>query len=103
LVLAALLVEALHLHPYLGGTKAALSAHENAGLSGWLRECLLLTWCARERPWEVQSEVIAQLTPPLNSAGNAAHAFHPAVRAARAEFRRRARAASSAPETARET
>jgi transposase len=39
----------------------------------------------------------------LNSAGNAAHAFYPAVRAARAEFRRRARGASSAPGTARET
>jgi hypothetical protein len=56
---------------------------------------LLLTWCARERPWGIESEVIAQLTPPLNSAGNAAHAFYPAVRAARAEFSRRAGAASS--------
>jgi hypothetical protein len=102
-VLAALLGEALDLHPYLRGTKAALSAYENARLSAWQREHLLLTWCARERPWEIESEVIAQLTPPLNSADNAAHAFYPAVRAARAEFRRRARAASPAPGTARET
>jgi hypothetical protein len=102
-VLAALLLDALDLHPYLRGTKAALSAPENARLSAWQREHLLLTWCARERPWEIESEVIAQLTPPLNSASNAAHAFYPAVRAARAEFRRRARAASPAPATARET
>lgn len=100
-VLAALLLDPLDLHPYLRGTKVALSAPENARLSAWQREHLLLTWCAGERPWEIESEVIAQLTPPLNSAGNAEHAFYPAVRAARAEVRRRARAASSAPGTAR--
>src|SRR5205823_3995420 len=37
---------------------------------------------------------LGRLGPPLNSAGNAAHAFYPTVRAARAEFRRRARTAS---------
>jgi hypothetical protein len=96
-------VDALDLHPYLRGTKVALSAPENARLSAWQREHLLLTSCASERPWEIESEVIAHLTPPLNAAGNASHAFYPAVRAARAEFRQRARAASSAPGTARET
>lgn len=99
-VLAALLLDALELHPYLHGTKVALSAPENARLSAWQHEHLLLTWCTGDRPWEIESDVIAQLMPPLNSAGNAAHAFYPAVRAARAEFRRRAGAASSSPGTA---
>jgi hypothetical protein len=94
-VLAALLIDALELSPYLRGTKVALSAHDNARLSTWQREHLLLTSCTKERPWEIESEVIAELGPPLNSAANAVHAFYPAVRAARAEFRRRARAASS--------
>jgi hypothetical protein len=94
-VLAALLIDALDLYPYVRGTKVALSAADNGRLSAWQREHLLLTLCARERPWEIESEVIAQLTPPLNSTANAAHAFYPAVRAARAEFRRRARAAPS--------
>ena len=94
-VLAALLIDALDLHPYLRGTKVALSAHDNARLSAWQREHLLLTSFAREQPWEIESEVIAQLAPPLNSAANAVHAFYPTVRAARAELRRRARAASS--------
>lgn len=94
-VLAALLLDPLELHPYLRGTKVALSAPENARLSAWQREHLLLTWCARDRPWEIESEAIALLTPPLNSAGNASHAFYPAVRAARAEFRRRAGASSA--------
>jgi hypothetical protein len=35
-----------------------LSAHDNARLSAWQREHLLLTSCARERPWEIESEVI---------------------------------------------
>lgn len=100
-VLAALLVDALDLHPYLCGTKVALSAHDNARLSAWQRDHLFLTSCAGERPWEIEDEVIAQLTPPLNSAANAAHTFYPTVRAARAEFRRRARDASSPPPTVR--
>jgi len=99
--LAALLRDALTLHPYLRGTKVALSVDDNRRLSAWQREHLLLTSSARERPWEIEAEVIAQLAPPLNSAGNAAHAFYPVVRAARAEFRHRARAASppSTPRT----
>lgn len=64
-VLAALLLDALELHPYVLRTKVALSASDNRRLSAWQREQLLLTWCARERPWEIESEVIAQLTPPL--------------------------------------
>ncbi len=95
LVLAALLIDALDLHPFVRGAKVALSAADNGRLSAWQREHLLLTSCARERPWEIEGEVIAQLTPPLNSTGNAAHAFYSAVRAVRAEFRRRARAAPS--------
>jgi hypothetical protein len=100
-VLAALLIDALELHPYMRGTKVALSTHDNARLSAWQRERLFLTWCAIERPWEIEGEVIAQLGPPLNSAANAVHAFYPAVRSARAELRRRARASSSASRDAR--
>jgi hypothetical protein len=100
-VLAALLLDALDLHPYLRGTKVALSPDDNGRLSAWQREHLLLTACAREQPWEVEGAVIAQLAPPLNSAGNASHPFYPVVRAGRAEFRRRARDASSPSATPR--
>jgi hypothetical protein len=89
-VLAALLVDQLGLRPYLRGTKVALCADDNAHLSRWQREWLLLTWYARPRPWEIEAAVIAGLRPPLNSASNAAHPFYATVRAARAEFRRRA-------------
>jgi hypothetical protein len=97
-VLAALLLDALNLHPHLRGTKVALSTDDNRRLSAWQREHLLLTSYAREGPWEIERDVIAHLAPPLNSAGNAAHAFYPVVRAARAEFRRRACAASPPPQ-----
>ncbi len=100
-VLAALLIDALELQPYLRGTKVALSANDNARLSSWQRKHLLLTSCARERPWEIEGEVIARLGPPLNSAANAVNAFYPTVRAARAEFRRRARPALSSSVEAR--
>lgn len=89
-VLAALLLDELKLRPFLRGTKVALNASDNARVSAWQRERLQLTWCARPRPWEIEHAVIAQLAPPLNSSGNAAHAFYPSVRAARAELRRRA-------------
>jgi len=89
-ILAALLIDALELRPFLRGTKVALDATDNATVSAWQRERLLLAWCARERPWEIEEEVIAQLGPPLNSAGNAAHSFYPRVRAARAALRGRA-------------
>jgi hypothetical protein len=91
-VLAALLVDALTLRPVMRGTKVALDAPDNARLSQWQGEHLLLTWCPRERPWEIESEVIARLGPPLNSTANAGHAFYPRVRSARDEFRRRAAA-----------
>jgi hypothetical protein len=89
-VLAALLVDTLQLRPSLRGTKVALDAIDNARLSAWQREHLLLTWSTRERPWELEQEVIAQLGPPLNSAGNPTHRFRRRVREARAELRRRA-------------
>jgi hypothetical protein len=89
-VLAALLMETLSLHPFLRREKVVLDPVENARLSAWQREHLLLTWHAKERPWEIENEVIAQLGPPLNSAGNVGHAFYPRVRDARAGFRRRA-------------
>jgi hypothetical protein len=90
LALAALLMDELALRPMMRGTKIALEAPDNARLSQWQGEHLLLTWCPRELPWEIENDVIARLGPPLNSAGNAAHVFYPRVRAARAEFRSRA-------------
>jgi hypothetical protein len=89
-ILAALLMDALERRPFLRGTKVALDATDNARLSAWQREQLLLTWHARERPWEIEGEAIARLGPPLNTAGNTAHGFYSRVPGARAARGRRA-------------
>jgi hypothetical protein len=89
-VLAALLIDELALRPQRRLTKVVLRAADNARLSAWQREHLSLTWCVRARPWEVEHEVIAKMTPPLNSSGNATHPFYARVREARAALRERA-------------
>lgn len=94
-VLAALLIDLLELNPYLRGTKVALEPSDNDRLSLRQEENLKLTWCARERPWEIEDAVIGELAPPLNSAGNATHPFYPRVGEIRSAFRRRATAASA--------
>jgi hypothetical protein len=45
LTLAALLREALDLHPHRTTTKVTLPPEENARLSVWQREHLRITWC----------------------------------------------------------
>jgi hypothetical protein len=90
-VLAALLLEELALTPRGTGSKVVLDYDDNARLRDWQLEQLSLTWCERERPWEVESEVIARMQPPLNSAGNRDHPFHARVASARAAFRAAAR------------
>ena len=91
-VLAALLVDELALTPLERGERVLLGGDDNARLSAWQRDNLLLTWCVREQPWQIELAVIARLRPPLNSAGNAGHPFYAEVQRARAAFRASARA-----------
>jgi hypothetical protein len=42
-------------------------------------------WLPAEAPWELEHQLIRQLSLPLNLAGNAAHAFHSRL----SEIRRR--------------
>jgi hypothetical protein len=91
LVLAAFLRDKLGLRPELRRGRYRLAADGEATLRAWQAANLALTWCERPDPWAVEHEVIARMRPPLNSSGNAAHPFAPAVRAARDELRRLAR------------
>jgi GIY-YIG catalytic domain-containing protein len=90
-VLAALLIDALDLHPFMRGKKFLLPAHENQLLSAWQQQHLWLSWAKREKPWEVEDAVLRIMEPPLNSKGNASHAFYPVVEAARRSFREKAK------------
>jgi hypothetical protein len=86
-VLAALLASEMELRPLAATDRVLLSRQDNERLSQWQRENLLLSWAVRERPWEIETQVIALMQPPLNSSGNATHPFFAQVRAARAAFR----------------
>lgn len=86
-VLASLLLEELALTPRKTASKVVLDREDNARLREWQLGHLYLTWCERERPWEVEGAVVALMEPPLNSAGNSAHPFYPRVSSARSAFR----------------
>jgi hypothetical protein len=89
--LAALLMEALQLTPERTETKYVLSSTQNRVLSTWQREHLRLSWAEHDRPWEIEGDVVAALSPPLNLAGNSSHPFHQTLSDARARFRDAAR------------
>jgi hypothetical protein len=90
-VLASLLLDELELKPRGTVSKVVLDRDDNARLRQWQLAHLSLSWCTRERPWEVEEAVIALMQPPLNSAANRAHPFFARVSAARAAFRAAAR------------
>jgi hypothetical protein len=77
--------------PRASAKKVVLEREDNLRLRQWQVDHLRLSWCARERPWEIEDEVIALMQPPLNAAANATHPFHARVTAARAALRAAAR------------
>jgi len=102
-VLAALLLDDLALTPRATMKKYTLDADDNRRLRAWQRAHLRLTWCVRERPWEIEPQVIALMRPPLNSADNTGHPFYERVRTARAAFRAAARGAVGGRTSAAQT
>lgn len=85
--LASLLFDELALKPRATVKKVVLDRDDDARLRQWQFDHLCVTWAVRERPWEIEGEVIANMQPPLNSAANREHPFHARVAAARAAFR----------------
>jgi hypothetical protein len=96
--LAALLLEELKLRARPTVKKVTLDQEDNARLREWQSAYLALTWCERDRPWEIEDVVIASMQPPLNCAGNASHPFHPRISSARAALRTAARTTHAAPQ-----
>jgi hypothetical protein len=45
-------------------------------LSEWMHENALVAWLPAESPWELEHQLIRQLSLPLNLAGNEAHPFY---------------------------
>jgi len=60
-------------------------------LSAWMANNAYVSWVVRNRPWELEDELIAALDLPLNLQGNPHHRFH-SVRRVRARCVAQARA-----------
>jgi hypothetical protein len=53
-------------------------------LSAWMSGNAFVSWVIRERPWELEHDLITAVDLPLNLDGNLAHRFHPELTQARA-------------------
>lgn len=96
--LAALLRDELGLRPGWAGKHPTMSPDEEARLSAWQDEHLLVGWVAHPEPWLIEGAVIDRFGPPMNLDGNRRHPFHPVLKERRARFRAEARkAAAPAP------
>jgi hypothetical protein len=61
-------------------------------LSGWMARNAKVSWVVRERPWELEDELIGRLDLPLNLKGNRRNKYHSALTEARARCLAQARA-----------
>lgn len=60
-------------------------------LSGWMAANALVTWMETPEPWIWESQMIAQLSLPLNLEHNQHHPFYPMLSQLRQDGRQRAR------------
>jgi hypothetical protein len=74
-------------------TRPVLVNRDEVALSAWMAERLQVSWAEHPTPWTVESEVIAELEPPLNQAENRGHPVHAVVSEARRRWREQAKAA----------
>ena len=90
--LAALLWEQQGWRPFMTpGGKVALTPEDNAALTRWQTKHLRVAWSVVVEPWAHESELIAEMSPPLNLAENHAHQFHDTMSQARARLMAAAR------------
>ena len=66
-------------------------------LSAWMAENAYVSWVVRDRPWELEDELIATLDLPLNLQGNSLNLFHPVLAGVRAECVAQAKALPVVP------
>jgi hypothetical protein len=85
--LASLLFEREGWKPTRTSTRPKLARKDNRALREWQEDHLRLRWVVQPEPWQLESEVIAIMRPPLNLAKNEAHPFYCCVKDARDRFR----------------
>lgn len=65
------------------GTRMTFVEGEQA-LSAWMAENAYVSWIVRDRPWDLEDELITALGVPLNLQGNQHNRFHSALTDVRA-------------------
>jgi hypothetical protein len=78
------------------GTRMTFVDGEQA-LSAWMAENAYVSWVARDRPWELEDELIAALDLPLNLQGNPHNRFHSVLTGVRARCVAQARSLPAVP------
>lgn len=65
-------------------------ADGEARLSDWMQKNAFVCWLTHPKPWHLESQLIAEMSLPLNLQGNALHPFHQSLSALRRAQRRKA-------------
>lgn len=60
-------------------------------LSNWMSENAFVCWVEHPALWEIESQLIAELCPPLNLAENSHHSFYAELSQLRRQAKTRAR------------
>jgi hypothetical protein len=66
------------------GTRRTFVAGEQI-LSAWMADNAFVSWVIRERPWELEDDLIAAVDLPLNLEGNSRNRFHQVLTQTRAQ------------------
>lgn len=70
-------------------------------LSAWMSQNTFVSWMTRERPWELEHDLITTVDLPLNLEGNTTHRFHRELTQVRARCDAQANALPVLPNTGR--
>ena len=65
------------------GTRKTFAAGEQV-LSAWMADNAFVSWVIRQRPWELEDDLIAAVDLPLNLEGNSRNRFHQVLTQTRA-------------------
>jgi hypothetical protein len=61
----------------VGSGRRKTFADDEQLLSAWMSENAFVSWVIRERPWELEHDILGAVDLPLNLEGNIGHRFHP--------------------------
>jgi hypothetical protein len=93
LTLGCLLARTLRLRLHRVGTRNRLTfgSEGEHKLSEWMATNALVCWVAHPRPWNIETEIISALRPPLNIDANAHHPFCATLTTTRRDMKEKAR------------